>query len=152
MSGPYFDTGVAIKLVVSEPLSAWVLDFVQKRNVAVPFTRLVELEMENALLALRFRQDITQDQLSGSRNLVVNLVRQGRFKRMDLSLDKVAAESLSLAPIVTAKTGCRTLDLMHVAAAKLLMADEFLSTDRRQIAAARMCGLKVVPVGKISTK
>lgn len=147
MSSSYFDTGVAIKLVISEPLSGWVLNFVRSRNLAVPFTSLIELEIENALQALWFRREITDDQLLGSRKLVSNLVREGRFRRIDLSLDEIAAETLSLAPLVTSKTGCRTLDLMHVATAKLLLADEFVSTDKRQIEAAKKCGLRIVPVG-----
>jgi hypothetical protein len=64
--------------------------------------------------------------------------------RISLSLDLIAQETMSLAPLVTAQTGCRTLDLMHVATAKLLTASEFVSTDKRQLQAAALCGLKGV--------
>ena len=144
MNRPFFDTGVALKLVVEEPMSAAVRAFVAARRVPVPFSRLIEVEIENALQALFFRGAITGGQLAGARSLLGSLVRKGQFRRVELSLDKIAAETLSLAPLVTSKTGCRTLDLMHVATAKLLGAGEFVSTDKRQIAAAAVCGLQVV--------
>ncbi len=144
MTGPFFDTGIALKLVVEEPLSPLVREFLSKRRVAVPFSRLMEIEMVNALQALAFRKDISGDQLAGARGLIAELVREGRFRRIDLSLDRIASETLSLAPVITSKTGCRTLDLMHVATAKLLGSSEFVSTDKRQIDAARLCGLSAV--------
>lgn len=144
MTGPYFDTGVALKLVIEEPLSPVVREFVAKQRIPVPFSRLIEVEIENALQALLFRREITGAQLAGARGLVEGLVRKGQFQRVDLSLDKIATETLSLAPIVTSKTGCRTLDLMHVATAKLLGGSEFVSTDRRQIQAAKLCGLRTI--------
>lgn len=144
MSGPFFDTGVVLKLVVEEPLSAVVRTFVATRRIPVPISKLIEVEMENALQAMLFRKQITSEQLAGARTLVQELIRRGRFVRMDLSLDRIAAEALSLAGVLTPVTGCRTLDLMHVATAKLLGVREFVSTDKRQIEAAKRCGLEVI--------
>lgn len=144
MSGYYFDTGVALKLVVEEPLSAKTRAFVEKRRLPVPLSILMEVELENALHALRFRNVITARQLAGARSLVGELIVKGRFCAIDLSLDRIAQETLSLAPLVTVKTGCRTLGLMHVATAKLMRAGAFVATDQRQLAAARMCGLETI--------
>jgi len=144
MKDVYFDTGVALKLVVEEPLSARVRSFVQAERVAVPVSLLMEVEIENALHALRFRSLITDEQLAGARKLVFDLMATGRFQRIDLDLERIFQETLSIAPLVTVKTGCRTLDLMHVATAKLLRAEVFVSTDKRQIEAARMSGLKTL--------
>ena len=142
MTGPYFDTGVALKLVVEEPLSSAARRFVEARSVAVPITSLVRLEMENALHALRFRGAITDEQLAGARTLVSDLLASGRFQTVNLSIDAVVAEALSLAGPIATTTGCRTLDLLHVVSARSLGASEFVSTDKRQLAAARMCGLR----------
>lgn len=144
MNVMYFDTGVALKLVVEEPLSARVREYVREKRAAVPVSLLMEVEIESALHALRFRNLITDGQLAGARVLVVELITSGRFREIDFPLERIARESLSLAPLVTAKTGCRTLDLMHVATAKLMRAGVFISTDKRQIEAARMCGLQTV--------
>ncbi|MBI4625293.1 MAG: PIN domain-containing protein [Verrucomicrobia bacterium] len=53
------------------------------------------------------------------------------------------AESLSKAH--TVQLNVRTLDLLHVAAARLLGAREFWTFDRRQRALAHAAGLKVGP-------
>lgn len=144
MSVHYFDTGVALKLVIEEPLSAKTRAFVGNGRIPVPFSRLMEVEIENALFALRHRNVITAKQLAGARSLVSELILKGRFYGIDLPLDRIARETLSLVPLVTVKTGCRTLDLMHVATAKLMRAGAFVSTDKRQLKAARMCGLQTI--------
>jgi hypothetical protein len=135
---------VVLKLVVEEPLSAVVRAFVATRRIPVPISKLVELEMENALQAMLFRKRITLEQLERARKLVLELIRRGRFVRVDLSLDRIASEALNLAGVVTPVTGCRTLDLMHVATVKLLGVREFVSTDKRQIEGAKLYGLEVI--------
>jgi len=144
MSPVFLDTGLVLKLIVEEALSPVVRRFLENRGVPVPFPKLIEVEVENALQALCFRADILPAQLIKCRELVCSLVEEGRFQKVPLSLDVVAAEALTISPVVTAKTGCRTLDLMHVATAKLLAAEEFVSTDKRQLRAAEVCGLKVL--------
>jgi hypothetical protein len=139
---PFFDTGVALKLVVPEPLSGEVLSFVKRRKVPILVSRLIELEMETALNAMAFREHITRAQLATAKNLLKELTKEGKFLPVGLSLDEIAAESLRLSTAITLKTGCRTLDLMHIAAARLLGCKEFVSTDRRQLTAAKLAGLK----------
>jgi len=51
MSQPYFDTGLVFKLIVEEPLSAVFQKWLETRGVPVPYTRLIELEVENTLQA-----------------------------------------------------------------------------------------------------
>jgi len=146
--GPFFDTGVALKLVVAEPLSARVLAFVKRRRAPVPTTRLIELEMETALNALAFRGAITLAELKAAKTLMAGMTTQGKFVRTGLSLDDIAVESLRLSPRLAIKTGCRTLDLMHVASALLLGCRDFVSTDQRQLKAAKLAGLKIVDPSK----
>lgn len=144
----FFDTGVALKLIISEPLSPVVRDFVEKHKTVIPFSRLMEIEMENTLQAHFFRKAISGQELAGAKALLAEMVRAGLFRRISLSLDKIASEALMLAPLVSARTGCRTPDLMHVATAKLHGASEFVSTDKRQIEAAKFCGLRTINLEK----
>lgn len=51
-----------------------------------------------------------------------------------------------LADRVSATTGCRTLDLLHVAIADLWKCVEFVSSDERQLKAARAAGMAVLHV------
>lgn len=147
--GPFFDTRVALKLIVSEPLSGVVLSFVKKRGVPVPVSKLIELEMETALHAMAFRKHITTAQLATAKNLLAELTKEGKFLPAGLSLDEIAAESLRLSPSITLKTGCRTLDLMHIASARLLGCKEFVSSDQRQLKAAKIAGLKPIDLSRL---
>lgn len=146
--GPFFDTGVALKLIVPEPFSDEILSFVKKRGVPVLVTRLIELEMETALNAMAFCDHITTTQLATAKNLLKELTKEGKFLPVGLSLDEIATESLRLSPSITLKTGCRTLDLMHIASARRLGCKEFVSSDRRQLKAAKLAGLKPLDLSK----
>lgn len=144
MSPLFLDTGLVLKLLVEEPLSPIVRQFLEKRGVPILYSKLIEVEVENTLQAMRFRLDISPAQLLKCRDLVASLVKEGRFQATSLSLDVIAEEALKLSPVVTAQTGCRTLDLMHVATSKLFGAREFVSTDKRQLRAAEVCGLNIL--------
>lgn len=144
MKQPYLDTSLVVKLLVSEPLSDKVLAFLQERRLAVPYTKLIEIETVNTLFAKAFRKEMTRSQLKQCQNLIGDFLKQGRFFQPVLSLDDVAAEALKTLPGITGGTGCRTLDLMHVASAKLLGWREFVSTDKRQLQAAKTARLKPV--------
>ena len=63
-------------------------------------------------------------------------------------IDAPALDSLNtatgLARMHAAETGCRALDALHCAWAKNLQISGFLSTDVRQLALARLVGLRVI--------
>lgn len=147
MSCVFFDTGLVLKLIVEEPLSPVVRRFLERRRVVVPFPKLIEVEVENTLQAMRFRADISPAQLLKCRELVAGPVMEGRFQKIPLPLGGIAEEAMALSPVVNAQTGCRTLDLLHVATAKLLGAEKFVSTDKRQLRAAKVCGLNILDLG-----
>lgn len=148
MKQPYLDTGLVLKLVVDEPLSGAVLAWLQSRNVPIPYTRLVEMEVENTLCAKLFRKEFTAQDFKKARGLVQDLLTDGMFFRPKLSLDEVFLESLEVMSVATVKTGCRSLDLLHVVSASMLGCSEFVTSDKRQAAAAKTYGLKVILLGE----
>lgn len=148
MSQPYFDTSLVLKLVIPEPLTPAVQQFLQKRSVSVPYPKLVELELENTLQAKVFRKELTRPQLRRCLDFVSDLIKRGNLFRPVLSLDEVAVAALELTPKITAKTGCRTLDLLHIVSAQNLGYREFVTGDHRQALAARRCGLKVIEISR----
>jgi predicted nucleic acid-binding protein len=143
MSQPYFDTGLVLKLLVDEPLSEVFQGWLELRSVPVPYTRLVELEVENTLQAKCFRGEIDSRQIGRCQKLIHELLAEGRFFRPELSMEEVLLESLEVMSKVTARTGCRTLDLLHVVSAIKLGYDEFVTADKRQAEGARLLELKV---------
>jgi predicted nucleic acid-binding protein len=148
MNQPYLDTGLVLKLVVDEPLSETVLAWLQSRNVPIPYTRLVEMEVENTLCAKLFRKEFKAQDFKKARGMVQDLLKDGMFFRPKLSLDEVFLESLEVMSVATVKTGCRTLDLLHVVSASMLGCSEFVTSDKRQAAAAKTYGLKVILLGE----
>ena len=151
MNQPYFDTGVVLKLLIPEPLSATAQAFLQQRPVPIPYSRLVALETVNALQAKAHRREITGTQLQACRLTIAEFLADGRFFRPTLSLDEVVVEALSRVPKLTGATGCRTLDLLHIVSAQLLGWSEFVTTDQRQARAARLAGLTVVDLNAWET-
>ena len=140
---PYLDTGLVLKLIVLEPLSAKVLAWLQKQRVAIPYPRLVEVELENTLQAKLFRKEISLAQVNGCQSLIQEFLSQGRFFRPEISLDEVMIDTLELMPKITAATGCRTLDLLHIASARRLECSDFITADKRQAKAARLLEMNV---------
>lgn len=145
---PYLDTGLVIKLVVFEPLSSEIQALLKKHRVAVPYPRLVEVELENTLHAKFFRKEISSKQIGMCQSLIREFLDEGRFFRPVLAVDDVMIETLGLIPRITAATGCRTLDLLHIVSAKAMDCSDFITADKRQAKAARLLGFKVIELGK----
>ncbi|MEJ6603498.1 MAG: type II toxin-antitoxin system VapC family toxin [Verrucomicrobiia bacterium] len=140
----YLDTGLVLKLLVEEPLSPVVRAYLTKQRAPIWFTKIITLEVENTLQAMRHRGQLTPVQLRKTQELLTQLCDEGKFRQSPLTLDAISEEMLRLTPSITSRTGCRTLDLLHIAAARLLPSPKFISTDKRQLAAAKLAGLTTV--------
>ena len=142
----YFDTGLVLKLVVKEPLSVKVHEFLSARRLPVPYPLLVQLEFHNALHAKLHRGEITPLQLDSCLEMESDFLAEGRFQRVELDMGRIFLATMRMIPSATASTGCRTLDLLHIATAQFCGASEFVTGDARQAKAARFCGLDVVEI------
>ena len=60
-------------------------------------------------------------------------------------ISKVVSEAESLCDQFSVATGVRTLDLLHVASARILGRSDFLAFDKRQRALALSAGLSILP-------
>jgi len=60
-------------------------------------------------------------------------------------MEKVFRVAGELSGRHTAAIGCRTLDILHVAVAKVIGAKIFVTLDARQAAVAAKAGIKVLP-------
>jgi predicted nucleic acid-binding protein len=75
-----------------------------------------------------------------------DFLAEGRFQRVELDMGRVFLATMRMIPSATVSTGCRTLDLLHIATAQVCGASEFVTGDARQAKAARFCGLDVVEI------
>jgi len=140
----YLDTGCFVKLYYPEPDSARVIAAIQGKSVC--FTPPHEQEFVNALQLKVFFKGATAAQVFAARSLVEVDLKSGVLVAASGTWKEIFQEATKLAEQFSGTVGCRSLDILHCAAAKLLAAGEFISTDLRQKKLAMAMGLNVVAV------
>jgi predicted nucleic acid-binding protein len=138
----YLDTGCLVKLYYPEPDSAIVAGLV--RGKPIWHTPLHELEFTNALGLKAFRGSATIAQMQSARDLVTADMNAGVLVSSEVDWRSIFTEARRLAEQHTPSIGCRSLDILHCAAAKVLATPEFLTTDARQRKLATAIGLNAV--------
>jgi predicted nucleic acid-binding protein len=140
----YLDSSVIVKLYVLEEHSSAVSKYVRALNHPLPFTHLHYLETRNGLRLKVFRKEADAKSAAASMGLLDDDLKSGVLVRPELHWIDVFRRADELSEAFSKKFGSRSLDLLHIASALLLAAEEFVTFDDRQNATARMAGLKVV--------
>lgn len=138
----YLDTSVIVKLYVREARTGEAVAFIESENSAVPLTRFHELEMANALRLKQFRGEAEADQVDTILERLRAHVENGVYFRPSIDWPALLHQAERLSHTHTARTGTRTLDVIHVASAVAIGADRFLTFDERQRTLAQRVGLK----------
>jgi hypothetical protein len=133
-----------LKLYLSEANSPQVAAWAHTLTQPLPLTPLLELELVNAVELRRHRREITAATAQHVLALVDADIANGVLQRTPLDL-ATWRKAVDLAREHTAAAGCRSLDILHVAAALALEADPFYTFDQRQRDLARRVGLHVQP-------
>jgi len=145
----YYDTGVWVALYVEEAFSSAISAFVEARKQAIQINYFQRLEFENAIRLKVFRGDMPAEK---ARRVFFDLgedLNLGRLIMRPLDWDSAFEQARSVSTRVTVRTGCRTLDLIHVAIALQWECNMFVSADARQLEAADREGLTVVDVRRL---
>ena len=140
----YLDTGCLLKLYYPEPDSARVAKLVQGKAIA--FVALHELELANALELKLFRREATSKQLKMTNQLVMADTQAGILHRPTLVWEDVFREAAAMANAHTRRIGCRSPDILHCAASRVIAAESFITTDLRQRKLAVKVGLTCLGV------
>ena len=135
----YLDTGCLLKLYYPEPESAAVARLVA--GEAIAFLGVHDLELSNALELELFHKGAKPSQVRAVRGFVEDDLRAGVLHRPHVAWDDVLRDAKDLAIGHTRRLGCRSLDIVHCAAARALLVTAFISTDARQRRLARAIGL-----------
>jgi predicted nucleic acid-binding protein len=114
-------------------------------SAPLPLTPLGWLELRNGLNLALYRERITAAEHAAAWQRVEADVVAGLFVHTTVAATALHAKARELSDRHTAALGTRTLDILHVAAALLLGARDFLSFDERQRRMAEAEGLKVRP-------
>jgi predicted nucleic acid-binding protein len=140
----YLDTGCLVKLYYPEPDSHQVA--LRVAGKVICYSPLHELEFTNALHQKAFHGTATTAQVRAAKALIATDLVAAVLKRVSLDWEVVYRDAVSLAASHTTAVGCRSLDILHCAAAKAVGVTDFISTDGRQIRLAEEIGLPYSPI------
>ncbi len=141
----YVDASALVPLYVPERFSGPARAAVMAAG-QIPFTALHELEVANAFERLVGRKLLTRHECGTVQAQLREDIEQRRLLTVVLDLDRVFADAGELSRLHTAKLLTRSLDLLHVAAARIASCTTFVSADDRQLAVARASGLVAVDI------
>jgi predicted nucleic acid-binding protein len=138
----YADSSFLASLYTLDSHSARAAADVLRYNPKLMLTPLAELELTNALELRVFRKELSAAMIGEARAELQNHVNEGFYDVVGMP-----ATAYDLARRIalrrTAATGTRTLDILHVASAVLLRAEEFWTFDARQAKVAKAEGLQL---------
>ena len=144
----YFDSGIIVKLYVQEANSDDAIRLVSGHVAPyAPYalTSWQALEARNAIRLKAFRREITPAEMTQSLAALAQDIAAGRWVRPAYIAAAVEQKAEELSAGHAATLGCRTLDIIHVAAALVLEVKEFVTLDHRQAALAKSAALSVKP-------
>jgi uncharacterized protein len=143
----YFDTSAVVPLYLPEPRSERARE--EARRVRqIPYTPLHALELTSAIHLNCGRGSITPPELRAVSLQIQDDLSAHRLRTTPLDLADVFGSATDLATRHAAIMLCRSLDVLHVAAALHLRCAELVTADERQLQLARAVGLYVVDLGR----
>jgi predicted nucleic acid-binding protein len=138
----YYDTGVLLKLYTVEPESTTVQRFVTRKKEPIFITSLHRSEIVSAFRLKAFRGECDEAAAAAVIADFEDDLSGGAIRMVGLDWDRAWAVCRELSNAHTGGTGCRTLDALHVACARMFSIREFVTTDKRQAALARRAGMR----------
>jgi predicted nucleic acid-binding protein len=108
-------------------------------------TALHELEVRNAFKLGIFRELLTIAEAAAALTNLQKDLRSGRLIKVTMKWPSVFRLATRLSEQYSAIHGTRSIDILHVAAAKVIRVEHFVSFDTRQRALASIMGFKVAP-------
>jgi len=139
----YFDSAIIVKLYVQETNSADAIRLVSAHKAPYILTWWQTLEVRNAIRLKAFRGEITLTEMTQSLLALDADAGSGRWIRPVHNVVALEQKAEALSAANAATVGCRSLDIIHVAAALVIGVKEFVTLDHRQAALARAAGLTV---------
>lgn len=147
----YIDSSALVAVYVPERFSA-AARAALSRVPQAPYTLLHELEVANAFALLLGRRSITAAEHRAIRAQLRDDVEAQRLVATALDWPQAFAGACELSESLTATLLTRSLDLLHVAAARALGCKVLVSADDRQLAAAKAAGLKTVDIKRTTSR
>jgi len=138
----YLDTSALIKLYIIENGSVLINKITAENAASLPVWDLHIIEFHNALKLKVFRGELTGEESRQLSTLFKERKKAGIYYTPELDREEHTNLCLKYTDF-SPKFGCRSLDIMHVAAAALFKVDQFITFDSRQAALAKEVGLNI---------
>jgi predicted nucleic acid-binding protein len=113
----------------------------ESQSAPVPVWDVLEMEFTNAIWMKAFWKEITAAEVRRQLDLFEDRRKRGQYFTPEFSRSKLLERFRSLAAH-TVETGCRTMDVVHVAAALEFEAEMLVSFDERQRRLAEIAELR----------
>lgn len=140
----YIDPSALLKLYIHEPESAAMSAWRTRVKGAFPISLHGRLEITNGICLAAFRKAITADASSDALLSFAEDLAEGRYIEVDILWRATLRRAADIGRTHTPRFGCRSLDVLHIAAALELGLRDFVTFDVRQRRIARAVGLKVI--------
>lgn len=138
----YADTSFFFSLYATDANSPKADAWRQANPQPLPFTAFHRLELRNAFGLAVFQQRLTPHEVQSAWLEVERDLASGLLVPPGGPWHRILREAEVIAQNETPTVGSRTLDIIHIATAKLLGIPEICSFDTRQAALASRIGLK----------
>lgn len=139
----YPDTSFFFSLYATDSNSPSADAWRHANPLPLPFTAFHRLELRNALGLAAFRKHLMPQEIQAAWQGMENDLAAGILVPRIAHWHRILREAEHLAENHTPSVGCRSLDIIHVAAASVLGISEFCTFDTRQADLARRAGLSV---------
>ena len=140
----YVDPSALLKLYLHEPDSAAVIAWRRRVGGPLPLTPHGRLEIVNGISLAAIRRVISAVAWRDALESFDEDLTERRYIVADIGWRAALRRAASISRAHTPATGCRTLDVLHVASALELTMRDFVTFDRRQQRLARLVGLKPI--------
>lgn len=145
----YLDSSLLVKLYVPEPDSETLIMGLRRLEARLVLTRFQFLELSNAINRKQKEGRWTADQVKAARR---NLSRDRSlglgFVDTLVDLHEALGNAIKISDRWSPEYGARSLDLIHIAIARLLKVDAFATGDSQQNGVAKIIadksGLRVI--------
>ncbi|MGV3661240.1 MAG: type II toxin-antitoxin system VapC family toxin [Prosthecobacter sp.] len=141
----YADSSIIVSCYMQDDLTSQALSTMANIVDVVAITALHRLELRNATLLAVFRSRITQSEGDAAWGDFLADYRAGGFVRHSVDWRHAFRDAFKLGSAHSVALGSRSLDILHVAAARQIGAKVFLTFDKRQRSLALAAGLQAFP-------
>lgn len=141
----YVNPSLLVGTLIHNATTERALELVGRATRVFAITDLVELEIRNALKLAAFRFPEALEAVERAHERFAGMMASGHWRLVEVDFRRSLQRARSLSIGHTRKTGCRSLDILHVAGAMELGIRKFWSLDEKQRAFASAAGLEVSP-------